>query len=223
MKGLGRLPATDSRDEAHLMAAHLPRRIPRGSRHWYAPSRPLDQGYTSCCVGFSWAHFLMASPLVTKDGPSGKTIYRGSVRLDEWTENDFEATAPDNQLNFGTSTRAGAKYLQGEGRLSEYVWASDEPTLRAFILLRGPAVVGTDWVEGFGEVDAKGFVQLTGSVIGGHAYLIIGYSEKRKAYRALNSWGESWGERGRFWVRQEDMAELIRRDGEICSALELKV
>ncbi len=36
--------------------------------------------------------------------------------------------------------------------------------------------------------------------IGGHAVLCIGYDAKRKAFKVRNSYGQSWGDKGHFWL-----------------------
>ena len=40
--------------------------------------------------------------------------------------------------------------------------------------------------------------------------------------RAVNSWGEGWGQRGRFWLTFGDLDKLIKADGEACVAIETK-
>lgn len=40
----------------------------------------------------------------------------------------------------------------------------------------------------------------TESLLGGHAVSIVGYSNKKKAFLIQNSWGESWGQKGKFWM-----------------------
>jgi Papain family cysteine protease len=37
-------------------------------------------------------------------------------------------------------------------------------------------------------------------VHGGHAMTIVGYDERRQAFRLINSWGKGWGEHGYAWV-----------------------
>ena len=38
------------------------------------------------------------------------------------------------------------------------------------------------------------------SSINGHGMLIVGYDDSRKAWKVMNSWGSTWGNRGFFWM-----------------------
>lgn len=44
-----------------------------------------------------------------------------------------------------------------------------------------------------------------GSKLGGHAMLIVGYSDKKGAYKILNSWGTQWGINGYAWIDYETL------------------
>jgi len=35
---------------------------------------------------------------------------------------------------------------------------------------------------------------------GGHAMVIVGYDDDKRAFKLLNSWGENWGDKGYIWV-----------------------
>lgn len=37
-------------------------------------------------------------------------------------------------------------------------------------------------------------------ILGGHAVTIIGWDNRRKSFLIQNSWGESWGQNGKFWM-----------------------
>lgn len=45
--------------------------------------------------------------------------------------------------------------------------------------------------------------------IGGHCVTIVGYDNTRRLFKLRNSWGDTWGDRGYFWMPYE---YVIRRD-----------
>lgn len=44
----------------------------------------------------------------------------------------------------------------------------------------------------------------------GHAMTFVGYDDKRQAFRLINSWGRSWGDRGYAWMSYETASKLVR-------------
>lgn len=213
-KGLGRLPSADEKDRLHLMSAVLPRRVELKTRYW-TPGIVLDQGSTSQCVAYSWTQFLQTSPTRTRLSLLGTDfmfrLYTEAKKNDEWPGEEYE----------GTSVRAGARILTEWNRLVEYVWAFDAETLKRFVLTRGPAVLGTDWYEEmFYPERHRDTLVAEGDIAGGHAWLVLGYSESRKAFRMINSWGKTWGQNGRAWVPFATMEQLVAQQGEACSAIE---
>lgn len=212
----GRLYAPDPKDIAYKIESPSALRMYlRPSQMWTAG--PItNQGRFPHCVGHAWRQMLEASPVRRgqRTLPSPEDIYRRAQRVDEWPGEDYD----------GTSVRAGAKVLQEMGLIKEYRWASDIETARRYVLSRGPLVVGTEWYEGMSlPAFSKGDAYLTpvGENMGGHAYVIIGYSHSRRAFRMINSWGTRWGENGRAWIDYDVMNELLfHMNGEACSAVE---
>ncbi len=45
---------------------------------------------------------------------------------------------------------------------------------------------------------------------GGHAMVVVGYSEAKKAFKICNSWGTSWGENGYIWISYAAFNQNIR-------------
>ncbi len=210
--GLGRIAAADDRDRKHLMAAVIADK-PVPTYRYLRTGATLDQGATSSCVGHAWVAFLMAAPTMTKD-VNPFWLYRAAQDYDEWPGHNYD----------GSSVRGGAKYLQQEGRLSSYVWAFEAQTVADFILGgHGSVVAGTNFYDQMFRPDKHGFVQPFGRIVGGHAYLAVGYSRTRGVFRFLNSWGTAFGDKGRFWMLGEHVDRLIREDGEACAAIEQKV
>jgi hypothetical protein len=217
--GLGRRPAPDPRDAGFPMRAAIRRAPTRTSYTWAYFRQPLDQGDTGTCVGHAWRHWLETAPIICPRDrePRATTIYLEAALRDPWPDNDA------GDLFFGTAVRAGAQALQARGHVGSYVWATDAETVRDFLLTTGPVVFGTDWPEGFDAPDRDGFVRPVGATRGGHAYLCLGYSAKRGAFRCLNSWGD-WGpHRGRFWIAGEDVQHLLDTGGEACAAVEQRL
>ena len=113
MPNLGRRVSIDDRDRNFLIRRKLaPPGTPMPTRKtWAINAASLDQGNTSACIGHAWRNFLRCAPMKTeKSGPSAWDIYRGAVAVDEWDENDDEASLPDGDpgMDSGTSVRAGA-------------------------------------------------------------------------------------------------------------------
>jgi len=216
-KGLGRLHAPDPRDKNFPLRA-ITAPVPVTTRYWPMMAGVLDQGDTSECVAFAWTGFLLAAPVTHRTGVLGviktfaDSLYHRAQLVDEWPGEDYD----------GTSVRAGAKVLQADARLTEYRWAFDAVTARDFVLSRGPLVIGVNWYEHFFVPDAKGFLVPEGETVGGHALLVLGYSQPRNSFRIQNSWGKGWGDKGRAWISYDVFQRLLAEDGECCSAVEVK-
>lgn len=214
---LGRLPSPfDARDGMFPMTAALatldPAQLPP-YKYW-TPGPILNQGSTPHCVGFGWAQFLQATPIRTAAGNvKGHAIYEVCKTID--------GLPPGTD---GTYVRTGVKVLQAEGHIAEYRWAQGLDDLRAWVLTRGPVVVGTNWYQAMFRPDlTSGLLSATGEIAGGHCYVLRGYSQARKQFRMVNSWGTSWGQGGQAWIDERTMWALISQSGEAVAAVEKRV
>lgn len=214
MPGFGRLYAPDPRD--YPLSARLATVPPstRSHRYWNAEGWWGDQDGTSQCVAFAWTHWVEDGPVTHEGRPpilDPGDLYDEAQRVDEWPGEDYD----------GTSVRAGAKVLKMLDLISEYRFASSVGEVVKTLLELGPVVAGTAWVQGMMEPDAEGFVEVTGSSVGGHAYKLDGVNVKRGVLRLKNSWGQGWGRRGHAFIAIEDFEKLLRQDGEACLATEV--
>lgn len=221
--GLGRLEDRDDRDLDYpltvLLAAlaagaeeppiHQSVSPVDGTRYWRTRKR-LDQGETPQCVGYAWRHWLSYAPHFTQRGPAPELIYRRSQELDRWPGDNYD----------GTSVRAGAKYLQSRGLIANYFWAANVEQVIDFVLHNGTVVMGTRWYSNMFDPPANGLLDCSGTLAGGHAYLVHGYSTLYGLFSCINSWGSKWGQGGRFWLQAEDLESLLKQDGEACAAVE---
>lgn len=210
---LSRLPSPfDPRDLQYRMRAMLPKVVPIVSKFWKT-GPILDQGDTPQCVGYSGEQFLQTEPVVTLNGPSPYELYRLAQDNDEWPGNDYE----------GSSVRGLAKGLTGLGRLKSYVWGASAAEVRDFLITTGPVVAGTDWLSNMFNPTASGQLRVSGSLAGGHAYLLSGYDAQFNRFEMTNSWGTSWGKGGKAYISFRDLDKLIARQGEMCAAVEQAV
>lgn len=226
MPGLGRIPDPNVQDHLFLMRRKLgfvPAVEMPTAKTWAIDGHSIDQGNTGTCVGHAWRNFLRAKPIMTeKGGPSAWDIYRNAVVLDVWSDNDQEAKLPDGDRGFasGTSVRAGAQALQVMRRLPSYMWAFNLVDTVNWVLTQGPVVLGTNWYSGMDFPDEYGFCRVFGTFEGGHAYLLRGVNTKTKIATLENSWGDSWGQNGAFYMSFADLERLILEEGEACTAVE---
>lgn len=207
--GLGRLVSKDERDTLYCM----PLEAVQGeqiSKTW-SLGPVVDQRDMPHCVGFAWWSWLAASP-VRQRGMAPSGIYTLAQEFDEWPGTGYE----------GTSVRAGAKVLQMAGLISQYLWAWDLETAATWIHQRSPIVIGTNWYEGMLTPDDKGFLNPSGRLAGGHAYLLYGVNYRREFFRVRNSWGSMWGHKGNAKISFSTFERLLAEDGECCTAEELQ-
>jgi hypothetical protein len=179
-------------------------------RYWYV-GPPLDQGSTPQCVAFAGYKYLTAGPVRNTKLPfTPAQLYKLAQQNDEWPGENYD----------GTSVRGLFKYLNKAGYIPRYEWTFDIDTLIAQILTVGPLVVGTDWYSGMMEPDKKNLIHVTGSIEGGHGWVIHGCNKKKRLFRMINSW-DGWGENGMAWISFDDFEKLLKAQGEACTATEL--
>ena len=216
-QSLGRLYAPDERDKRYPLKALVPPVVaPMPYYKYWNPGPILDQGQKPHCVGYAWKLWLQASPIRQARRLDSSKIYGEAQLEDEWPGEDYD----------GTSVRAGAKILQRWGYIGSYLWATDVTEIRNWVLVSGPIVLGTNWYAAMFEgrwIKEQFWLEPFGDLVGGHAWTVIGYSQYRRAFRCVNSWGSVWGQNGRFWLAEEYMAQLLHEQGEACTAIEIKL
>ncbi|MBN2441812.1 MAG: hypothetical protein JXJ04_10710 [Spirochaetales bacterium] len=69
-------------------------------------------------------------------------------------------------------------------------------------------VVGLDVYENFDSYSGGILKSVQGSNMGGHAILVVGYNDNKKAYKLINSWGTYWGEKGFIWINYDTFEQI---------------
>ncbi|MGO8842941.1 MAG: C1 family peptidase [Methyloceanibacter sp.] len=78
-----------------------------------------------------------------------------------------------------------------------------------------PVIISFTVSTAFGQLrGAKTFMERAppadDKVHGGHAMTIVGYDERRQAFRLINSWGKGWGDHGYAWVSYDLLGTRIK-------------
>lgn len=229
VKGTGLRFKEDERDSLYLLRHLTPevfRAGPRRTRRHPMFRLPLDQGATGTCVEHGWLTWGWAGPIVQRRkllALRQYDVYRRIVQIDEWADNDWEATAPAHQLQGGTSVRAGAKVMCELGFLSTFGWALTADEVIDWIVGVGPVVVGTEWWPDWRPTRATRPTVLRIPPGGarpdsGHCYTFTGWDERRGLLESPNSWGYG----GEIRMEPETLDQLLRRRGQACTAVEVR-
>lgn len=218
---LGRVPSTyDERD--HILAVHYSKLltaavIPAAVK---APttSHPKDQGETPRCVGYSGEYGRLITEL-----PDLHHV----VRFDPDDLYDRCKEIDGSPGSDGTSLRAAITVLQGQGALVMKASATSGVKVGRRLKIKGYARLrtrdevkaaltnlrhawfGLPWYNSWFR-PANGNLPAPDSEAGGHAILAVGYDDTHinldgtlGAFLLANSWGTSWGIKGRVWLPYE--------------------
>jgi hypothetical protein len=213
MYSFGRLYAPDARDQP-LMSPAVRVSTARQKRPARKVHRLLwhgNQGDKPHCIGYAWYALLRAAPVLNRE-PLPDPLYFDAQKHDNITGTDYD----------GTTVRGGAKALQKvHHKLMGYGFTNSVEDVCNWLAFYGPCVWGTRWYEDMLYPDATGLVQVSGSVVGHHAYAVLGHDDRQRVLICQNSWGLAYGKRGRFLLRYEDAQRLLDEDGEACAPTEL--
>jgi hypothetical protein len=168
-----------------------------------------DQGVEGACVGFCCRALLDASPFRQTAGPSAREIYLEARIIDEFD---------DRKVPEGTSVRAGLNVLKSHGLIQSYVWATGIEDVYQFIARKGPVVLGVNWYSY--NTTSEGQIPMTGTPVGGHCVLLYGFDRTKRHFLVQNSWGESYGKKGRGFILERDLARELSRGAVAAGVLE---
>lgn len=171
----------------------------------------LDQGNLGSCTGNAAAQALNTDPLL----PAGRRLLTeaDAIGIYSWATHHDPVPGAYPPQDTGSDGLAVAKAARHLGLISAYQHAFGlQHTLGALVLR--PLIIGIPWLSGMFTPGADGYLEVTGSVAGGHEVCLHGIDVERQAVRLLNSWGAGWGDGGEVWLRWTDLGGLLAQQGD---------
>lgn len=180
----------------------------------------FDQGNLGDCVpnaanglrgtGPHFKHVKTETKFPLNDN-GNKELYRAVTRTDPYPG----AWEPDDTGSDGLSV---AKVLTDSGDIPGYLHAfSLNDVLQTLMNL--PMITGVYWYSDMFNPSPEGLVTPTGSIAGGHEFVVDEYRSDRGWIGFTNSWSANWGVRGRFYMEAEKYGDLLAKDGDATSFL----
>lgn len=185
---------------------------------WRHYGSVLNQKNLGSCTGNALTQCLVTGPLRKR---TWRASERKAVQLYELATTLDDVPGQYPPTDTGSSGLAVAKAAKQLGWIDSYQHAFGINDAKLAIA-DGPLICGTEWTEDMFNTSVAGFVSPTGSVAGGHEYLMLGYDPVDDYFTFQNSWGKSWGVSvrgsttgGAFLMHGPDFAKLLANGGDI--------
>lgn len=194
------------------------------SQKWDRHCPPFDQGELGSCTGNATTGACMTDPFFVTGRTLTETDAVSLYELATTLDSIPGAYPPDDT---GSSGLAACKAAKNKGWIGSYTHAL---TLAAALtaLQHGPAITGINWYTSFDSPAADGTVAIAkGAVVrGGHEIcvdeLVLVFAADGKTIDMTNSkigltnsWGTSWGVKGRFNMTLSTWARLLNEGGDV--------
>lgn len=207
-----------------------PKELSLGLPWWW---KQHDQGQEGSCVGFGSSAMMSVTNHAQRYATTGQSItYRYAAH---WLYEEAQLVDPwdDTPPEEGTSVDAACQILRARGHrrvqsgvmgpeniangVSAYRWATTVDELRAALWAGLAVSIGVNWYSSFDNPlttltgDRWLPEQNLGSIRGGHCVCLFRFSDRRGAFRLMNSWGASYPP---VWIPYGTMQRLIDEEGE---------
>jgi len=175
----------------------------------------LNQGQVGSCTGNAGIGDLATTPLFealptplkySLDEAGALALYSDAEMI------DGDGPYPPN--DHGSSGLSIANALKNAGLISGYQHTFTlQDALKAGSVY--PFITGVSWYTGMFTPDADGRVHLTGTVEGGHEFQLSEIDLANTKIWFFNSWDDTWGVKGRFYMTFDDYGTLLAQNGDV--------
>jgi hypothetical protein len=185
------------------------------NKYWLVGATPLDQGVEGACVGFGLTQCLLSERhfMGCTDGPrllDGKfareDIYYKAQEIDEFPGGEYPGANPRMG---GTSLTAGLNVLKGSGMIKGFQWGYTLQDLILGIGYNGPAILVLPWFRSMYKVKTDMTVLISGDQVGYHCLIANAVDVKNEFFILFNSWGPTFGDKGRARISFSSMEYLF--------------
>jgi hypothetical protein len=201
----------DPRNRDFPIRALLGEALPLREKVWRRGGA-YDQGQDPHCVAYEGKGKLNTAPFSAfedydvRSRYSTDAFYAGAQANDQWPGTDYD----------GTSAQGMLAHLTQQQIVSEYRWCFGIDDVLATLSHHGPVGVGAWWRGGMWDPDSENhLVSYSGSYDGGHQFEAIGIHPDVEEVEFMNSWGTSWGDRGRFRMKFDQFALLLDDNADV--------
>lgn len=113
----------------------------------------------------------------------------------------------------GTCTAKCADWQSQVKKISGWSWvtttSTSVDTLKNALYTQGPLVTTMDVYSDFYYYTSGVYTHTSGSLLGGHAVLLVGYDDAGQYFIVKNSWGSGWGESGYFKIAYGEVNGVV--------------
>jgi hypothetical protein len=121
------------------------------------------------------------------------------------------ADMPYNEADF--ASQPGPEARSRAARFKIDFWRQVNPQdvkeVKAHLHAGYPVLIGASVDEAFIKLPAGTTWSSIGQEVGGHAMVVVGYDDARRAFRLMNSWGRQWADGGFCWIDYDLFRRIV--------------
>lgn len=189
------------------------------SKQWKRTIPAYNQGDIGDCTGNAECGLLMTEPFVVQGRnlveSDAVALYSLATHIDPI---DGQSYPPDDTGSSGIDISKAA--IQ-KGYITAYHHGFEFLHIRQYLSNVGPLIMGANWYDSFDSTDSKGRISLpkNASVRGGHEFELSGVNDEDNFIEAWNSWGDDYGDDGKFYIPFSVFEQLMDEEGDITASV----